>query len=140
MFKKYHYLSQNISNSSKNYCVEINKRPVAFCSVIHFPHPKVKNLKKMHRIVVLPEYQSLGISHHLLNYIGEIYYKQKFRLSITTGLKTFMLSLKKNKNWVLTRYGRVSLGSDTGLYHNKKIKGSTSSNRITATFEYKSMD
>lgn len=110
---------------------------VGFCAIVHFPHPKIRNLKHIHRIVVLPEYQGLGLSHLLMNYMGEIYYKKGFELSITTSLKGFIQSLNKNKNWVLTRYGRVGSGSGSGSVHNKYKENSTSRKRLTASFFYK---
>jgi len=35
----------------------VNDEIAGFISVLHFPHPKVKNMKKVHRLVVLPDYQ-----------------------------------------------------------------------------------
>ena len=46
------------------------------------------------------------------------------------------MNRKIDKNWAITRIGRTSLGSNTGSIHNKNKKGSTSSNRITVSFQY----
>ena len=46
-----------------------------FFSIWHSPHPKVKNIKKVHRLVILPDYQGIGIGGILLNSIADIYKK-----------------------------------------------------------------
>jgi hypothetical protein len=110
---------------------------VGFCAVIHFPHPKIKNLKKIHRIVLLPEFQGLGLAGRFLNSIAEIYSNKNFEVGITTSLKSFIISLKKNPHWIMQRYGRVGVaGKSSSIYTNKNSK-STSRDRLTASFFFK---
>ena len=56
-------MSTNLNPSAKCFIGYIENNPVCFFAVLHFPHPKVKNFKKGHRLVVLPDYQGLGIGH-----------------------------------------------------------------------------
>jgi GNAT superfamily N-acetyltransferase len=133
-FEKYHYLSSTILNASQCYALEIMNKIVGICAVSHFPHPKVKNLKKIHRLVLLPEYQGLGVATLFMTYVASLYAEKGYQISITTSLKGFILSLKRNKDWKLVRYGRVSSGS--GKIHNKNVHLSTSHERLTATFYY----
>lgn len=131
IFSNYHYLTHDIQQSSDCFCLDYNNKSIAFVAVNHFPHPKVANFKKIHRMVVLPDFQGIGIGKKLLNEISEIYYKQNFRVLITTGALSFINSLGKEKNWKLTRkLGKV--GESHGV-----MKGKTSMNRETASFEYK---
>lgn len=131
IFQNYHYLTHEIQQGSDCYALDYNNYPIAFVAVTHFPHPKVANFKKIHRMVVLPDFQGIGIGKKLLNEISEIYYKQNYRVLITTGALSFINSLSREKHWKLTRkLGKV--GESKGV-----MKGKTSMNRETASFEYK---
>jgi len=131
IFSNYHYLTHDIQKTSDCYILTYNNLSIAFVAVNHFPHPKVANFKKIHRIVVLPDFQGIGIGKKLLTEISEIYYKKHYRVLITTGALSFINSLNKDNNWKLTRkLGRV--GESNGV-----MKGKTSMNRDTASFEYK---
>lgn len=79
MFKRHHYLSADISPAARCFGGWIDDRLVAFASYIHFPHPKAKNIKMGHRMVVLPDYQGLGISGRMSEWLGEYLTGQGFR-------------------------------------------------------------
>lgn len=106
MFSKYHYLSANHNNAANVFICMVNDEIAGFISVLHFPHPKVKNMKKVHRLVVLPDYQGLGIGGKMLNEIAKLYYNQKNRLSIVTSAPSLINSLKKSKDWICKSFGR----------------------------------
>ncbi len=142
-FRRYHYLDTALNNAAHQYVGLINGRPVAFIGVFHFPHPKHKNMKKVHRLVVLPDYQGIGIGGRLLDYVGEKYVKDGFKFTITTSTPALLHALKKNPKWRLMRAGRLSAGSTSGKIHNStftrrgSVKRNTSSvNRITTSWEY----
>ena len=131
MFAKYHYLSHSHNNAATVYYAEINSIIVGFISVIHFPHPIVKNMVKIHRLVVKPDYQGLGIGSRLLDLIANRYIIEKKRVSITTSSPSLIRSLAKHKDWSCVRKGRVAKNSKSSA-----MKNSSSSNRITVSFEY----
>ena len=93
MFAKHHYLSHTHNNAAKVFIATINDEIAGFLSVLHFPHPKVKNMKKVHRLVILPDYQGAGFGIKFLNEIGKIYKKQKFRYTIVTSAPSLIHSL-----------------------------------------------
>jgi len=82
---------------------EINDM-VGILGVIHFPSLN-KRLKKCSRLVILPDYQGIGLGVKFLEEIAKIYKKQNFDFAITTTAKNLVNSLCKNDNWMLTRYG-----------------------------------
>lgn len=131
MFSKYHYLSHSHNNAARVYIATVDDNVCGFCSVLHFPHPKVKNIKRVHRLVVLPDYQGIGIGSLLLNKVGEYVKEKGDRFRITTSSPNLMFSLKRNNDWFCNHIGRNKkhngiIGSD---------KNSRSDNRITASFE-----
>jgi ABC-type lipoprotein export system ATPase subunit/GNAT superfamily N-acetyltransferase len=131
MFAKYHYLSHSHNNAANVYVALVNDQIAGFISVLHFPHPKVKNMKKVHRLVILPDYQGIGIGGVLLNHIGDVYMKTKQRFNITTSAPSLIYSLKKSNKWITTRLSRTKAQSTSSTLGNMK----TSVNRITASFE-----
>jgi len=134
LFKNHHYLSGSHNASAKKYIAEINRVPVAWLSVVHFPHPKVRDIKKVHRLVVRPDYQGLGIGMYLLNFISSQYKAKGFRMMITTGLSYFAKVLAKSAEWKCIRQNYVSR-----LSSSSRIVGlgkTLSTNRVTASFEF----
>lgn len=130
IFRKYHYLNTELKKSVDCYISTIQDKPVAFCAIHHFPNPKIKNLKKIHRLVVLPDYQGVGIGINFLNYIAEIYKKKNFVVTLTTSQLGLMNSLNRH-NWVAISKGRQHI--PTGL---QSLKKQCSCKRIVASFRY----
>lgn len=100
--------------------------------IARFPHPKAKDIMTIGRIVIVPEFQGFGIGIKFMNLIADLYKGNRIR--ITTSLKPFMKALDSNKSWSCVRSGRAETNSSTGMLHRKNTG---SSNRITATFQYK---
>lgn len=134
MFSKYHYLSHSHNNSAKVYIATLNDEICGFCSVLPFPHPKKKDFYRGHRTVILPDYQGIGLGTILSNNVAEILKSEGKRFISTSSNPSFIVSRDRDPKWVVTRKGRLTSGG--GSIHNKNKKGSTSSNRITVSFEY----
>lgn len=131
-FMDFHYLSHNHNKAAHKYIAEIGGSKVAWCSVIHFPHPKLKNMKRIHRVVVKPDYQGIGVGGKFITEIAKRYKEKGFRVSLVTSSPAFVHGLKKNESWRMTRKpGRVQKTAKSGA-----LAGSTSDKRITATFEF----
>jgi ABC-type polar amino acid transport system ATPase subunit/GNAT superfamily N-acetyltransferase len=133
MFAKHHYLSHSHNNASEVYVSIVNDQIAGFISILHFPHPSAKNIKKVHRLVVLPDYQGIGVGIKLLNEIGSFYKKQKQRFNIVSSSPSLINSLKKSRSWICTRSGRTKSQSKGSSVGNMQ----TSENRITVSFELK---
>ena len=100
-------MSFDISNSAQCYGLYDHDEIVAFIGVIHFPHPKNKKIKKVTRLVVLPDYQGIGLGVAFLNTIAEIYKDYDFR--ITTSAKNLIYALNNHKNWRLEKFKRSKM-------------------------------
>lgn len=135
LFAKYHYLNHSHNKSADVWLLYINYNLAGLCSFLPFPHPKVKNFYTVHRLVILPDYQGLGLGIKFVSELAYYYTTSKDkRVILTTSHPVMIYGLNNHSSWLLTRKGRVSLGS--GKMQNKKIKDSTSSNRITTSWEY----
>lgn len=136
IFRKHHYLSHSFNKAASVYVAECNGDVCAICALLPFPHPKKKNVYKFHRSVVLPDFQGVGIGGVFGTHLAELY-KNRGKTTISTTSNPAMIqAMRKNKKWVMTRKGRTSSGGCSGKIQNKNIKGSTSTARITCSFEY----
>lgn len=129
MFSKYHYLNHSALSGLDEYTAFIGEKAIAIILWMTYPHPKTK-IKKVHRLVVLPDYQGVGIGGRLLDYTAEIMQKKTTLVSITTSVKGFAKSLQRNKNWALIRAGRVGKQGRTSTCKQ------TSRGRNTYSFAY----
>lgn len=134
IFRRYHYLSHAHNNAARVFVATLDGSLCAFLSYLHMPHPRVKNLKKTHRLVVLPDFQGLGIGVRMSNYIADYVTRQDFRFLTLTNNPAFIHNLNTSPNWRCIRFGRVQPGK--GKIQNIAKKGSTSRARVTASFEY----
>ena len=116
-----------------------NGKLVAHTGIIQFPFRK--GWKRVHRLVVLPDYQGIGIGTKFITSIAKEYMKRELNVSLITTTPALVHALKKHRNWPLVRYGRAksSYKKFDELYNKKSghIENKKSSGRITYSFEYK---
>lgn len=105
---------------------------IAFIAVMTFPHPIIKNARRCSRLVVLPDYQGIGIGYKFLSLVAEMYKRQGFSFTIVTSAKNLIYKMHKSKDWNMIRLS-VS-GKNTGSLKNKSQ--SDRSKVKTASFRY----
>ena len=132
LFVKYHYMSASLLGGSSQYVAFINSEPVAFCAVTHLVHNTIFNGKRLHRLVVLPDYQGVGIGTRLLNYVASRWYLAGYRMFARFSHPALVASLERDDRWRLTDAGSRS-PSHEGI---DKLNESGSSRRLTTAWEY----
>ena len=73
--------------------------------MLHQPHGVNKKIKRVTRLVILPDYQGIGLGTKFLAVIAEHYHSKGYDFSIVTSAKNLAHSLNHNKQWALIRYG-----------------------------------
>jgi GNAT superfamily N-acetyltransferase len=66
-----------------------------------FPHPKVHNIRRCSRLVILPDYQGIGLGVKFITAVAELYKKEGYDFRIVTTLKNFSKSLVKSGKFLL---------------------------------------
>lgn len=97
-------MNSDLPTSSKNFGLYENEKIIAFISVLHQPNKINKKIKRVCRLVVLPDYQGIGIGTKFLIKIAEYYNGLGFDFSIVTSAKNLIRSLIKKKEFILTNY------------------------------------
>jgi ABC-type lipoprotein export system ATPase subunit len=78
-FKKHHYLTENCSKSCKFFLFSWHNKPIGINAVIPQPSGHFKNGVRESRIVVLPDYQGLGLGTTISNFTAGIYKNSGYR-------------------------------------------------------------
>jgi len=119
----------------------INGELACHTGIIQFPMRK--GWKRVHRMVVLPDYQGIGIGIKFINEVSKHYIENGFNMNLTTTTPALVGGLSRNDKWSLVRAGRVknTLGANLKKYYgnatHSKDKGiGSSSNRITYSFNF----
>lgn len=110
----------------------LHDKPIAFIAVVHVRMRA--RYYRVSRLVVLPDYQGIGIGKRLLNFAAEFYTSQ-------TKLPFYILTSNPQiihggmKNWKITRFGHASQGTEHTRINNE-LKSSLSRKRITVSLQY----
>lgn len=107
VFRRYHYLMHNIHNGSKQFVAFYNGRPIGFCAYLHTPY-LYGSIMKGHRLVVLPDYQGLGIAKKLQYIVARELSKKHKKVGFITSQKGFAKSCLHDPCWKLIYSGRQS--------------------------------
>jgi ABC-type lipoprotein export system ATPase subunit/GNAT superfamily N-acetyltransferase len=73
MFKKHHYLSHDINKACTCYLVSMNDYPVGFVGSLAFPFGGCTNAWRESRLVVLPDFQGMGIGNTISETVAQMY-------------------------------------------------------------------
>ena len=131
-FRQYHYLNGKLGAGVRCYAAYYNQKPVAFIAVVHTKMQA--NYFRVSRLVVLPDYQGIGLGKRLLNFIAELYTSQ---INLPFYLVTSNPQLVRGNlgGWRVKRVGHGTAGSeDTRI--NSELSKSNSKRRLSVTLQY----
>jgi GNAT superfamily N-acetyltransferase len=106
MFRRHHYLSGDLHKAATCFGGWIGDQLVAFAAIRHFPHAKTRNIKMGHRLVVLPDYQGLGIGGRLDDWIGQHLWDRNLRYRNVVAHPAMIAYYSRSPRW--TETGRTS--------------------------------
>ncbi len=132
LFREHHYLSHYLITHSECYMALVNGEPAAFFSFIYDRYGKRKNIVRAHRIVVLPDYQGIGLGNIGTQKLMKYYGDKGYVVKLITSHPALIHSFIKNKDYRLCN--SIDL---------KGVQGATAETirivdltRIKATFQY----
>ena len=133
LFSGHHYLTANIHKAAQCFVACWQGRPVAFTSFLTLVHPKVKNTKREHRTVVLPDFQGVGIGNALSEWLGGHLKKLGYAFQSTTSHPAMIKHRHKSDKWVVAKFGHANSPGKTSTNTAAKT---VSACRITANCKY----
>jgi GNAT superfamily N-acetyltransferase len=129
MFAKHHYMSETLNKSCKCLVFFLNGEICAFVGVINPPRRGTPLAHAISRIVVLPDYQGLGLSGKILDFIGGLLKSkgEEYLLYIKTVHDKMGKWLERSANWQPTSYNgkkRSNTSYEEGKYNNRLDRSS----------------
>ena len=103
-------------------------------AILHQPHPINKKIKRVSRLVILPDYQGIGLGTKFLNVIAKYYVEKGYDFSIITSAKNLINVLKKNNKWIMYSYIKSQNSKSEGIDKHRKVRNEC----YTGRFMYKS--
>lgn len=100
LFAKHHYLNPNISSYASCYVAHWNETPVGFVAVLAMAGHKGR--RRISRVVVLPDFQGLGIGGRITSAVAGLLAEQGMRVSITTSHPAMIGWLRNAPDWRIT--------------------------------------
>lgn len=128
-FYKHHYLTQELNKSCKCFLFEWNGTPVGFIGLINTPRKGLPHDMAVSRMVILPDYQSLGLAKQIMDFSGAIVKAMgdDYRLLIKTAHDKMGMMLEHNPNWKPTQFNgkiRKKQTYELGKYNNRLTRKS----------------
>jgi GNAT superfamily N-acetyltransferase len=119
-----------LAKATKNYVAVYNEKPVGFIALIHSPYKK--SYWRVSRLVILPDYQGIGIGTRFLTAIAEYWTAKTGKPFFIVTSNPQLKNLHKHSKWRLTR-----IGHSTGQWNRRKdLRKSLSKNRLTLSFRF----
>jgi GNAT superfamily N-acetyltransferase/ABC-type ATPase involved in cell division len=134
-FGRHHYLSAQLNAASRCYAALWNDAAIGFCATM--PLYGHKGCRIVHRLVVLPDYQGLGVGLALLNAVATHETRQS-PLSIVTSHPALIRALARHALWRCASVTRCGLPHAGLLARLDKKVGSIG--RTTASFRFRAGD
>lgn len=137
-FRPHHYLTGKYSGIRAWLATTPDGEPVAFTSVMAFPHGRIKRGFREHRIVVLPDFQGLGIGARLSDWLGEYMIANGNRFFSKTSHPRFGAYREASPNWRATSSNRKvpTLESTKGQAAEGVVSWQADVNRLCWSHEY----
>lgn len=108
---------------------------IAHTGIIQFPMRA--GWKRVHRLVVLPDYQGLGIGVRFITETAQIIASEGPSVNLTTTTPALTFALARSPRWTLVRKGRVKSNFNTlkGAGKNHLTRAASAA-RATFSFDY----
>lgn len=133
IFQRYHYLSADHNPTAKCFVAMHEGQPVAWTSWLpHFGQYRRKKIYRGHRLVVLPDFQGVGIGQAVHTFAASIFAGLGFRAVTSSSHPAEIAGRLRNPAWKLTRAPARATGGRSG----KRPTMARSRTRAVASFEY----
>jgi energy-coupling factor transporter ATP-binding protein EcfA2 len=101
LFAPFHYLTANLHRGARCFAAFVDGEPVAFAGLMARPHPKVKDIMGVSRLVTLPDWQGLGLAFVLVDTLGGAYKAIGKRLHTYPAHPSLIHGFDRSATWSL---------------------------------------
>ncbi len=129
IFARHHYLSGSLAPTARCFTALWNGDPIAFCATL--PLIGRRGHWRITRLVVLPDYQGVGIGMRVAEGIARLHRAEGKRINITASHPAVLAHCRRSSHWRLVQL-RCTGSRPSRKYHN--YNGSAA--RPVASFEF----
>lgn len=115
LFAPFHYLTAELNKAARCFALFIDDQPVSFTSILHYPNPRVKNIKRFTRSVTLPDWQGMGLSPFLTMKVASAYKALGFRVRNYPAHPAYIRALLKDPNRKLVKKPNIYQKTQKGI-------------------------
>lgn len=134
-FSPHHYLTAELPSGCRCFAGLVDGTLAAFAAVKFFPHPRLQRAWRLSRIVVLPDFQGLGLgAHGLPNVVGAIIRALGGVCIVQTSHPGLIVAWAKSRSWRMT--AKPSIPSRTKGMRSLQANSANSQGRRIASFRY----
>ena len=105
VFERHHYLSGRLAPSARCFVGFLGETPVAFAGFL--PSIGHAGVRRVTRLVVLPDYQGIGIGSHFLSEVSKLVRADGHRVTITTSHPAMIAHLARSPLWTIRAIKRT---------------------------------
>lgn len=125
IFKKHHYMTEEMNKSASCFVFSWGKQLVAFVGVLPQPSGYFDKAVRGTRTVVLPDFQGLGIGSRITDFIAAIYKQAGYRYFTKTVNPKLGEYRNHSEKWKTTsKNGRIIRPSVSKLNKKQKLRAS----------------
>ncbi len=106
MFRRHHYLSGELNDASVCYLGVYNDIPIAFMALLALPGKGLEHAWKEHRVVILPDYQGMGIGNAFSEAIAQAYIDKGCRYFCKTSNPRMGEHRERSPKWRPTTHNK----------------------------------
>ena len=137
LFKHNHYLTEDLNKSAKCYVALFNDKPIAFMAILPFPSGVIQNGYRISRVVVLPDFQGLGIGFKFCNWFGQVYKNDKKIMYIKTSNPALWSVFNNSNNWLFCGETKGEEKAEMMASKKQKTQGEyNTSTRISKSYKF----
>ena len=137
LFKHNHYLTEDLNKAAKCYVALFNDKPIAFMAILPFPSGVIQNGYRISRVVVLPDFQGLGIGFKFCNWFGQVYKNDKKIMYIKTSNPALWSVFNNSNNWLFCGETKGEEKAEMMQSKKQKTQGEfNTSTRISKSYKF----
>lgn len=103
LFAPFHYLTADLNKSARCFCLFVDGRPASFAGILHMPHPKVRDIKRVSRTATLPDWQGLGLAFVLNDTPAKAYAGLGYRLRNYPARPAYVKANARHPHWKMLK-------------------------------------
>jgi GNAT superfamily N-acetyltransferase len=134
LFRGHHYLTARLHRAARCWVATWDGVPVAFTSCM--PLVGHAGVWREHRTVVLPDFQGVGIGNALSEWLGGYLKSWGIRFTSVTSHPAMIRHRNKSPLWRMKRFGHLKAHKRKVLRQIGMLADTSSTSRLTASFEY----